>query len=198
MNYYLKLATGRIDIYNGVSGVVGFSDTLEDEDLIGLDNIQLSENQISRYETQKSQIEAETRANYDLNYIFTGVATPEPVKTLEQLKEEAKTTLGTNLYMKLIGGCTYDGNIFNYDEDTTMNIVKQKTRSLIDDEEDLFKISDRTKVQREFTRLEFAEFSKTFTRYIAPLEEEYSHRKNRIDLATDETELGNINLEFAD
>jgi hypothetical protein len=129
----------------------------------------------------------------DLTYIITGTPTPEPEPTLEELKELAKTTLKTKLYLLIKDGHSYNGFVFSYDNDTTMNIIKQKNRYELEGG-DLFKITDSTKTQRHFTKAQLWEFGAAFSSYLAPLEEQYANFRNDIDKATTKEELEAIDL----
>lgn len=179
MNYYLNVNGLFIDQFNGVSGKVGTASSLDFGDN---DWIELSTEQVNRYLEPSS----------DINYIMTGEVTP---LTLQELKDNAIKTLKTNFYLLIKDGCLYNGFVFDYDENTMNNIMLQKNRYEFEGG-DVFKISDKTKTQRQFTKNQLWAFGAEFSSYLAPRKEWYSDVMNKIEKAETIEALNLINLEY--
>lgn len=82
MNYYYNIKDGFIGEFNGISGTIGTTETIDFPDV---DNIVLDNTQIERYKENPN----------DISYILTGIATP---KSLDTLKGEKRGLLNSYIY----------------------------------------------------------------------------------------------------
>jgi len=136
----------------------------------------------------------------DLNYIITGVATPEPELTLDELKEAKKTTLNTNLKVQVDNGYTY--NTWNYpiSENTFSNIIKQETMIKIAERKgvtiDSFQLTDGSNVDRTYTAEQYNDFAFGYALVTAKIEKWHASIRNAINNASNETILNAIDLAF--
>lgn len=130
--------------------------------------------------------------HFNEDYVLEGTITPP---TLEYLKGIATETVKNNFYLLIKDGCAYNGFVFNYDENTMNNILLQKNRYEFEGG-DIFKISDRTKTKRQFTKNQLWAFGAEFSGYLAPRKEWYSDIMNEIEKAETIEALNLINLEY--
>lgn len=181
------------------------NDTLqdyEDDFQINLEvypnSVKLSEEQVIRYNENPN----------DLKYIFEGVETPAPELTLEQKKEKKKQDLliafeslqviQNGFNHTIITEENPEGieKIWNFDENTIMNIVQQQAEAWFNENADEFQVSTSSKEAIVFNRAEYKAFGSAYSGVIAPLKRQLSQKQNEIDLTENQTQLDAVSLVF--
>ena len=150
---------------------------------IGVRYIELTSEQITRYNENPN----------DLKYIFEGIVTP---KSLERLKSEKLGTLQSNYDNALSLGYTYNNWVFNLDENTKENIGDWTSFLVLEPNLNEFRITDSSSVQRVMTKEQFTTFGVGFGVKLSALKSNFADKRNQINLAENETQLNEINLEL--
>lgn len=185
VKYYYNVNDGFIDKFNGVKGAIG---TSVDLNFGEYDWIELSESQVERYE----------EGSNDLKYIFTSIVTPEPEPTLEEKKATKFGKLMANfLSLQAIkSGFTFEGKVFNFDENTINNVIQQKVEAISRVSANEFQLHTRANECIKFTRLKFDSFVAGYSEIIAPLKRQLSKKQKEIEISQNDTELESVNIEF--
>lgn len=204
LKHYLNVAELFIDKFNGVYGEV---DTTETMDFGNNDWIELSVSQVERYKEQKAELENEERINLDLQYIITGIPTPEPEPTLEDLKFSKSETLKTNYQTELNKGFTFNSNLFALDDNTKINIADwntliEKDRKKADADQNYTRkvlgcqITDKSGNHRVILDADWDDFVIGFGVELGTLKSYYKAKYNDIQNAVNESELDIISTDF--
>jgi hypothetical protein len=146
------------------------------------------------------QLERYNINSNDITYIFTGVETPTPEPTLEELKAIKLNSLNGKLKIEVDKGYTY--NTWNYpiSENTVNNIIKQETLIKIAERKDViidsFQLTDGSNVDRIFTLAQYSDFALGYAVITAKIEKWYANKRNLILNASTQLELEEINIDF--
>jgi hypothetical protein len=190
MKYYLNVAKGFIDRFNGVSGVIGEEETMNFE---GLDWVELNDTQIGRMQNSK-----------DITYIITGVV---PQIDLETQKGVKRGILQSNYDNKLSLGFTSLVNIFENEEVSQIEMTLRleelaqveftKMKSHLSGiTTGLYPIWDYQSIKYKMYAIDYYNLLIAYGNYLVGLKESFNDKSALIFIAEDETTLNGINLEF--
>lgn len=165
------------------------------ENQIGVRYIELTAEQIERYNNWVSNIGGQINNNWVLT--GEGVDYDQLAKetALRALKASKMTTLNANYQSKLAEGYTYNNWLFDLDENTKQNIGDWTSFLVLNPNLDNFLITDKNKVQRSMDKTQFTEFGVGFGSALSNLKGLYAFKRNSIENSTTEAEVNAVDIE---